>query len=471
MSLSIFNPGLTEEVLRFQAEGQYLERKGRDTRPTKVANELIGMLNAGGGVLVYGIANDGTIEDLKSGGGLLSVEPSELEEIYLSRGELVFLYHVDQDHERLFQRNDSSEAVYLRVADANKGPLNRDEVKKLEYNRSIRSFEDELREDFDPADLDRNACESYRAAMYYEGSFEDLAVKRNLAVRRDGMVCFKNAAILLFAKDPERYIPNASVRYVRYEGRERRSGREFNVIKDQRFEGGIHALIRELATFLEASLRDYYFLDMEKGQFVRVPEFPKEAWLEGVVNALCHRSYNIQGNPVMIRHFDDRLEIANSGPLPAQVTVENIERERFARNVRIARALSDLGYVRELNEGVPRIYRAMREFLLAKPEYSDDGTTVTLTLRNRVSDHKETILAEVLERIEKLWQTFTDSQRSMIALLFDKQEATIAEMVGKIGLSEQAIRYNLKKFENLKIVERQSDKIRDPKALYRFKNG
>ena len=44
-------------------------------------------------------------------------------------------------------------------------------------------------------------------------------------------------------------------------------------------------------------------------------------------------------------------------------------------------------------------------------------------------------------------------------------------MVGKIGLSEQAIRYTLRKFENLNIVERQSDKIRDPKALYRFKNG
>ena len=46
-----------------------------------------------------------------------------------------------------------------------------------------------------------------------------------------------------------------------------------------------------------------------------------------------------------------------------------------------------------------------------------------------------------------------------------------AEMAGQVGLSEQAIRYNLRKFEELKIVERLSDKIRDPKALYRFKNG
>jgi ATP-dependent DNA helicase RecG len=72
MSLSICNPRLTEAILRTEKEGQYLERKGRDTKPSKIANELIGMLNAGGGVLVLGIANDGAVEDLNRGGGLLT---------------------------------------------------------------------------------------------------------------------------------------------------------------------------------------------------------------------------------------------------------------------------------------------------------------------------------------------------------------------------------------------------------------
>jgi DNA-binding Lrp family transcriptional regulator len=59
----------------------------------------------------------------------------------------------------------------------------------------------------------------------------------------------------------------------------------------------------------------------------------------------------------------------------------------------------------------------------------------------------------------------------MIGLLFDKQEATIAEMAEAVNLSEQAVRYNLKKFEELAIVERLSEKIRDRNALYRFKSG
>jgi len=261
------------------------------------------------------------------------------------------------------------------------------------------------------------------------------------------------------------------VRYVRYDGIERKSGNEFNVVKDQRFEGAIPALIRELETFIEASLRDYYYLDIKQGRFLRVPEFPKDAWLEGIINALCHRSYNIQGNPVMIRHFDDRMEISNSGPLPAQVTVENIAHQRFSRNPRIARTLVELGYVRELNEGVPRIYRAMEESMLAQPEYSDLGGIVTLTLRNKVSEHRETILAEVLHDIERLWPDLNTTEQRIVSMLFEVQEATIKQMTEHLHVSDQAIRNNLKKLEELKIVERHSDKIRDPRALYRFRSG
>lgn len=83
-----------------------------------------------------------------------------------------------------------------------------------------------------------------------------------------------------------------------------------------------------------------------------LPEYPEDAWLEGVVNAFCHHLYNIHGNAVYIKHFDNRIEISNGGPLPSQVTVDNIKTERFARNPRVARVLEDFGYVRKLNKGV-----------------------------------------------------------------------------------------------------------------------
>ena len=189
MAFSEHNSALTLEGLQAKPENQYLERKGRDTRPTKIADELIGMLNADGGPLVYGISDNRTIENLHV---LTSrkldayrklvhefIHPPadiKLEEVYLPAGQLIFLFHVEPDYERLFARKDN-EAVYLRVADSNKGPLKREEVKKLEYNKAIRSYEEELREDFDPDDLDSAICEEYCRAMNYTGSFEQLKLE------------------------------------------------------------------------------------------------------------------------------------------------------------------------------------------------------------------------------------------------------------------------------------------------------
>ena len=482
MAFSEHNSSLTLEGLQTKPEGQYLERKGRATKPAKIANELIGMLNADGGVLAYGIADDGAIEDLNA---LSSTEldacrkivhdlirpPAniELEEIYLSDGQLIFLFHVEPNHERLFAR-EGSEAVYRRVADNNKGPLKRDAVKNLEYNKAIRSYEEELREDFDPSDLDSAICEEYCRAMNYTDGFEKLAIKRNLAQFKDNALIYKNSAILLFSKDPSQYISNAAVRYVRYRGTELQPGKQFNVVKDQRFELCLPKLIRQLEAFVEASLRDYYFLNMKNGRFERVPEFPREAWLEGIVNAVCHRSYNIQGNCIYIKHFDDRLEISNSGPLPAQVTVDNISQERYSRNPRITRVLAEMGYVRELNEGVPRIFNAMKQSMLAAPQYKDVENTVTLTLRNKVTDHKKTIHADTLKQIEVSWTNLSSRQQKMIDMLLQKQELTIGQMIDTLGISDQAVRHNLKKLEGLEIIERVSKKIRDSQAFYRFKN-
>ncbi len=128
-SFSSKDPRLTLAFLLERRESQFFEIKGRSIRPSKLANEIIGMLNASGGVIALGNSDDGQLEDLSE------LPPAqldhfrkiihdyitppahvELEEITLEGGELLFLYHVEQDYERLFKRKDN-EDVYLRVAD------------------------------------------------------------------------------------------------------------------------------------------------------------------------------------------------------------------------------------------------------------------------------------------------------------------------------------------------------------------
>ena len=69
MVVSAINSRITLEYLQTKVENQYFERKGigeKDINPTKIANELIGMLNADGGVLAFGVADGGAIDDLNT---------------------------------------------------------------------------------------------------------------------------------------------------------------------------------------------------------------------------------------------------------------------------------------------------------------------------------------------------------------------------------------------------------------------
>lgn len=321
MIISEINSQITLEYLITKNENQYFERKGlgeKDTKPSRIADELIGMLNADGGVLVFGITDSGEFQDLKNLGDKLSdyrnlfvdfIVPHgniKLEEVDID-GNLVFLYHVDQDIERIFKRKDN-EQIFLRIDDKNR-LLDRDAVRKLEYDKQIRKFEDEIESEFDFEDIDTPLLNRYKEKLNYTGNVLDLLIKRHLAVKKDGLYKIKKAGILLFAKDPEKYITSASLRYIRYEGTESKVGSEHNVVKDERFENNIPWIIDQIKRFLKTTLKDYHFLDLDTGRFNKVPEYPEEAWLEGIVNALCHRSYNIQGNSIYIKHFDDRLEI------------------------------------------------------------------------------------------------------------------------------------------------------------------
>lgn len=477
-SISKIDSQITLKYLQTQPENQYFERKGlgeKDIKPTKIADELIGMANADGGILVFGVSDKGEIQDLQSLGDKLDdyrklvfdfIAPPcrvELEEVVID-DKLIFIFHVEQDLERMFCRKDN-EKFFLRVADSNR-ELNQEQIKKLEYDKNIRRFEDEILSDFDLEDLDKKLLEDYKERMNYQGDIFDLLYKKHLVIKKDGVISFKKSCALLFSIDPEKYIPSASVRYIRYQGIDSKTGVEHNVIKDERFENNIPRLIDELRYFLRVSFKEYYFLNIQTGRFEKVPEFPEEAWLEAVVNALCHRSYNVQGNAIYIKHYDNRLEISNSGPLPAQVTVENIQTERFARNTRVARVLEDLRYVRQLNEGVARIYESMEKSMLAKPEYSEKNGNVYLVLRNNISHHEKTIHTDLMKRIEKDWKNLNDTERNILVYIFSFGNATIDEIVEYTGVQANTIRTYLNNFIRSEILIRHSNKIRDKNAKY-----
>lgn len=63
------------------------------------------------------------------------------------------------------------------------------------------------------------------------------------------------------------------------------------------------------------------------------------------------------------------------------------------------------------------------------------------------------------------------SQQRLINQMFNHNELTIRQMIDVLGITDQSVRYNLKKLESLGVFERVSEKQRDPNAIYRFRHG
>jgi ATP-dependent DNA helicase RecG len=187
----------------------------------------------------------------------------------------------------------------------------------------------------------------------------------------------------LFAKDPTRWHPRAGIDFVKYEGTERRHGAALNVVKRIRFEAPLCRLIDETVGRIKEHIRERTLLH---DLFFRERlEYPLFAWQEALVNAVAHRDYSLTGASVEVWMFDDRIEMRSPGLPPSPVTIEQLrhqQRVHFSRNPLIVRVLADLGYLREMGEGIPRMFQEMENHGLQPPEFSTEGFIFTVTLRN-----------------------------------------------------------------------------------------
>ena len=182
--------------------------------------------------------------------------------------------------------------------------------------------------------------------------------------------------------------------------------------------------------FINSQLREFTHLN-QKGIFETVPEYPEFAWYEGLVNAVTHRDYSNTGEYITVKLFDDRLEILSPGKLSGFITLENMKTERYSRNPQIARVLTEFGIVRELNEGVKRIYSEMQRFYLKDPIYSEPNQhSVLLVLDNNIimrSKRKtETMLKN--SQIEQKWEQLNYQERQVLQAIYDKGEITSLEV-------------------------------------------
>lgn len=179
-----------------------------------------------------------------------------------------------------------------------------------------------------------------------------------------------HAAVLLFGREPQRFLPTSEVKCLHFHGTEVRKP----IPSYQIYKGRVFDLVDQAVDFVMTKLARSVGT---RAQSARAPvqyELPRDAVAEAIVNAVAHRDYASNAS-VQVMLFSDRLEVWNPGELPPSLTLEKLRAPHASipRNPLIADPLFLAHYVEKAGSGTLDMIDLCREANLPEPEFRQDG--------------------------------------------------------------------------------------------------
>jgi ATP-dependent DNA helicase RecG len=484
-----------QQTLERLAEDRRFERKTVGVHVQEIGNYLSVFANTApdGGLVAVGVENDGRIT------GCGRADPKHVNELeragdthcpdarYYSKRvpvrniggneDFVLLIRVEYRKDRVVETVRGE--AFVRRGESKK-KLSDDEKRELRIAKHELDLEQddsglEYPKDFNQT-LIRQFAENYRRQS---GSStlddQEILVARRLGELRGQIFVPNIACAVVFARDPGRVIPGCKIRVLRFDGTQEGTGAKFNAIKDFTIEGNIPELIDGAEKAIESQIRNFTRLGAD-GKFFSAPEYPKEAWLEAIVNACVHRSYNLRNMNIFVKMFDDRLEIESPGGFPPLVTPENIYDMHEPRNPKLMDALFQLGRVQCAHEGTRRMRDTMKGMSLPAPEFIQrelGGVAVRVTLRNNIAARKVFVDSDAAKLIgEAIFRTLSEDERQVINYLAEKKFVNVSEVQRLTGRSWPYARKLLKRLHDKGIVDHfHSGGERDPQAFFALTEG
>jgi ATP-dependent DNA helicase RecG len=448
MALEVIPVGENEAILlEGLAEGQFSDIKAIEVGPSKMAKGLSAFANADGGDLYIGI------DELLLGGGVKKGQWRGFRDVEAANGHLQAferLFPLGTGFQYEFLKCDKRRGVVLHVqvsrtpnivkADdgipyirrgAQSLPVNTaDALRRLEYTKGIRSFENEPVNVSKSEIIESPLTTNFLQYVVPSAEPERWLSKQRLLVDDRPTV----AGLLLFSEEPQAAMPKrCGVKIYRYKTREIEGFRDVLAADPITIEGPLYDQIRSAVTKTIEITES--IPKMGEGCLEKV-SYPKETLHEIIANALIHRDYSI-ADDVHIRIFDNRIEVQSPGRLPAHVTVKKILSERFARNGAIVRLLNKFPDPpnKDVGEGLNTAFTKMKELGLKEPLIDEKDTDVLVSIRHEP-------LASPQDAIMKYLETYSSinnrKAREITGIRMDYQMKNIfggmeeAEMIERV---------------------------------------
>ena len=361
-----------------------------------LAKELAAFANAEGGVILFGVDDDGSVAGLTkkqsaavnaelSNAASDNVRPSVYPRTEFHRigGKTVLAVIVAEGVSKPYA--DKHGSFWTKNGPDKRRVTAREELQRM-LQKSLLIHADELPvEKTSVRDLDLVHLAEYLEKNYAipsddvrDGRADLPQLLQNLGFMDGTLLTL--AGVMLFAKNPQRFCPVNVVKAVAFYGNDSSSSR-FRDTAD--IAGSLRDMFNGTMRFLKENLR-HLQVGTEFNQLGEL-DVSEEALKEVVANMFLHRDYFVS-SPWRVMIFDDRVELISPGSLPNHLNLEKIKfGVSVPRNpVLFSHATKEIPY-RGIGTGIKRALELQEDIVF---ENDEDGFFFKTTFK-RIGSHKK----------------------------------------------------------------------------------
>ena len=330
---------MTEIEIRkriLQGEDSVTQFKCGPIGVVKLAMELVAFTNSEGGVIFFGVEDDGSVCGLsKADAKSLDAEISNASndnvrpaiyprtEFHTIDGKLILAVIVPEGVSKPYA--DKTGAFWMKVGPDKRRVTAREELQRM-LQASLLVHADELPlkgtsvKDIDLYHFGEFLERNYRIPLVdvlEPGKVDIAQLLSNLGFLEGAQLTL--AGVMLFAKTPQRFAPVNLVKCVSFVGN-CISGTQYRDSED--FKGTLRDMYRATMSFIMRNLRHE---QRDQGfNTIGMPIVPEDSISELVANMFLHRDYFVS-SPWRVLMFDDRIELHSPGCLPNHQDIAKIK--------------------------------------------------------------------------------------------------------------------------------------------------
>lgn len=370
-------------------ENSYIEFKEEDIRAKELAEEIVAFANSEGGIILIGVSDNGDIKGVKSDkieetvmnicrNNCIPYIVPDFEGVEVN-GKKVAIVNIPKGMNKPYYTADHK--YYIRVG-TTKRIASREELLRLFEGTGSLHFDISPVESTTIKDLNLDIIRDYFMKYNTFDLFEEsdntvrrILVNADILKEVEGKTVCTVGGLLIFGKEPEKYLPQNGVSFAHFRGNEITD----ELIDKKIITGRLQDIAEQLMVVIKNNIKTPSFISGLKREEKR--EYPTIVMREAIVNSLVHRNYSINGSKIRVFMFDNRIEFRSPGRLPNTVTIEKMKiGVSYGRNPFLIKYMENMRYIDQLGRGIPMIIKNMKEAGAKEPLLKEYGEEFILTI-------------------------------------------------------------------------------------------